>query len=156
MEALMSRIEKVAEKIVPVMMKKFPAEKLIKEDGDNNDKFGTLCCVYRHSEDSMEDGWVKSLKYDVIRMLIRGSDYSHALCLHVCDGCSEFHVYSKKGWLSFCAEQGSLIITCGDQVQVITRFFSIILLELNTILYIKNNIFSVYFDIEILNFLICI
>jgi hypothetical protein len=37
----------------------------------------------------------------VIRMLIRGTDFSHALCLHVCDGASEFHVSSKKGWVSF-------------------------------------------------------
>lgn len=54
----------------------------------------------------------------VIRMLIRGTDFSHALCLHVCDGASEFHVYSKKGWVSFNPDKGALIITAGDQIQV--------------------------------------
>ncbi|XP_028783606.1 1-aminocyclopropane-1-carboxylate oxidase 4-like [Neltuma alba] len=120
MEALMSSIEKVAEKILPVMLKNFPGKLLAPSGGSDHQghEFGTLCCVYKHSQDSMADGWANSLKYDVIRMLIRGSDYSHALCLHVCDGCSEFHVYSKKGWLSFCPEQGALIITAGDQIQV--------------------------------------
>ncbi|XP_054785003.1 1-aminocyclopropane-1-carboxylate oxidase 1 [Prosopis cineraria] len=115
MEALMSGIEKVAEKILPVMLKNFPGE--LVTGGTDDEEFGTVCCVYKHSQDSMAEGWANSLKYDVIRMLIRGTDYSHALCLHVCDGCSEFHVYSKKGWLSFCPEQGALIITVGDQIQ---------------------------------------
>lgn len=124
----MSSIEKVAEKILPVILKNFPG----KFTGgtnmtDHGHEVGTLCCVYKHSQDSMEDRWANSLKYDVIRMLIRGTDYSHALCLHVCDGSSEFHVYSKKGWLSFCPEEGALIITGGDQIQVHIQFFSTLL-----------------------------
>ncbi|KAK4267407.1 hypothetical protein QN277_024193 [Acacia crassicarpa] len=122
MEAVMSSIEKVADRIVAMIMKNLAGGKVVTGGGDSSDhghEFGTLCCVYKHSEDSLADRWVNSLKYDVIRMLIRGTDYSHALCLHVCDGCSEFHVYSKKGWLSFCPdEQDALIVTCGDQIQV--------------------------------------
>lgn len=112
MEILRSRVEKVAEKILAVMLKNVGGE--LASDG-----VGTLCCVHKHGRDNVgSDRWVDSLRYDVIRMLIRGTDYSHSLCLHVCDGSSEFHVYSRKSWLSFCPEQGALIITAGDQFQV--------------------------------------
>ncbi|KAF7814225.1 1-aminocyclopropane-1-carboxylate oxidase [Senna tora] len=116
METLMSCIEKVAEKILPLISRNFPG----KFTGGGDEEVGTVCCVYKHRHEGgkEEDRWADSLKYDVIKMLIRGSDYSHALCLHVCDGCSEFHVYSKKGWFSFCPEEGALIITFGDQIQV--------------------------------------
>lgn len=125
METLMSSIERVAEKILPVILKTFPGKFTGATDTTyHGHEHGTLCCIYNHSKDSMEDRWVNTLKYDVIRMLIRGTDYSHALCLHVCDGSSEFHVYSKKGWLSFCPEAGALIITGGDQIQVHFQFFS--------------------------------
>ncbi|CAN4089014.1 unnamed protein product [Withania somnifera] len=50
-------------------------------------------------------------------MFIRGSEFPHALCLHVSNGCSEFHVYSKKGWVSFQPDKDSLIITNGDLLQ---------------------------------------
>ncbi|KAJ6715279.1 2-OXOGLUTARATE (2OG) AND FE(II)-DEPENDENT OXYGENASE SUPERFAMILY PROTEIN-RELATED [Salix viminalis] len=60
----------------------------------------------------------RSLGYDVMRMLIRGTDYSHALCFHLCDGSSEFHVYSRKGWVSFCPDKDALIVTVGDRTQV--------------------------------------
>ncbi|CAJ2663826.1 flavanone 3-dioxygenase 2 isoform X2 [Trifolium pratense] len=33
---------------------------------------------------------------------------------------TKFHVYSKKSWLSFCPEQGALVITAGDQIQVLS------------------------------------
>lgn len=131
METLTSSIEKIAEKILPVILRNFPGKftggvNMMMSDHHHRHEIGTLCCVYKHSQDSKEDDrWANSLRYDVIRMLIRGTDYSHALCLHVCDGSSEFHVYSKKGWISFCPEQGALIITCGDQIQVlIIQFFS--------------------------------
>lgn len=115
----MLRIETVAEKILPVIAKNIPRN--FAGDADmvhHGHDLGTLCCVYKHRRDNTADRWANSLKYDVIRMLIRGTDYSHSLCLHVCDGSSEFHVYSKKSWLSFCPEEGALIITGGDQTQV--------------------------------------
>jgi len=124
METLQSRVEKVAEKILAIILKN--VTKKLASDGDiigHENEVGILCCIYKHYRDiNRNDHWVDSLKYDVIRMLIRGTDYSHSLCLHVCDGSSEFHVYSKKSWLSFCPEQGALVITAGDQIQVILHF----------------------------------
>ena len=40
---------------------------------------------------------------------------------HICDGSSKFHVYSKKGWVSFCPDKDVLIITVGDQTQVLQK-----------------------------------
>uniref|UniRef100_A0A7N0VCV2 Uncharacterized protein n=1 Tax=Kalanchoe fedtschenkoi TaxID=63787 RepID=A0A7N0VCV2_KALFE len=65
------------------------------------------------------DDWARALRYDAIRMLIRGSDYSHALGVHICDGCSEFRIYSMKGWASFVPQKNSLVVTLGDQIQVL-------------------------------------
>ncbi|TKY48210.1 1-aminocyclopropane-1-carboxylate oxidase [Spatholobus suberectus] len=119
MDTLLSRIEKVAEKILPVIFEDSP-KKFAPVDMIRGHERGTLCCVYKHNPDNMQGQCANSLKYDVIRMLIRGNDYSHSLCLHVCDGSSEFQVYSKKGWLSFFPEKGALVITCGDQTQILT------------------------------------
>jgi len=41
--------------------------------------------------------------------------------LHICDGSSQFHVYSKKGWVSFCPDKDALIVTVGDQTQVLQK-----------------------------------
>ncbi|XP_057736240.1 1-aminocyclopropane-1-carboxylate oxidase 1 [Arachis stenosperma] len=119
MEKLMLRIETVAEKILPVILEKIP-RKIEVDDMDlvhHGHDVGTVCCIYKHCRDNREDQWPNSLKYDVIRMLIRGTDYSHSLGFHVCDGSTEFHVYSKKSWLSFCPEEGAIIITGGDETQ---------------------------------------
>jgi hypothetical protein len=40
---------------------------------------------------------------------------------HICDGSSQFHVYSKKGWVSFCPDKDVLIVTIGDQTQVLQK-----------------------------------
>ncbi|XP_027337302.1 1-aminocyclopropane-1-carboxylate oxidase [Abrus precatorius] len=124
MEMVMSRIEMVAMKILGGILKDDPIELEgdVADMGDHihGHELGTLCCVSKHCRDNANDRWANSLKYDVIRMLIRGIDYSHSLCLHVCNGSSEFHVYSKKSWLSFCPEEGALIITVGDQTQILS------------------------------------
>ncbi|XP_020228412.1 probable flavonol synthase 4 [Cajanus cajan] len=111
MEKVMSRIEMVAMKMLPVILK----------NGITDTEFvgGNTCCVYKHRRDN-SDRWANSLKYDVIRMLIRGTDYSHSLCFHVCNASSQFHLYSKKSWLSFCPHQGALIVTAGDQTQILS------------------------------------
>ncbi|TKY64447.1 Gibberellin 2-beta-dioxygenase 2 [Spatholobus suberectus] len=114
MEKLMSRIEMVGTKVLPVILKNGTIEFV------GGHEVGTLCCVYKHRRDNTSDRWANSLKYDVIRMLIRGTDYSHSLCFHVCNDSSQFHVYSKKSWLSFCPQQGALIVTAGDQTQVLS------------------------------------
>ncbi|KAJ7963068.1 1-aminocyclopropane-1-carboxylate oxidase 3 [Quillaja saponaria] len=122
METLLLSIEKVAEKISQLLLKNYAGKSInyVSDMIQQGHEVGTICCVYKHNRDNLADRWANSLKYDVIRMLIRGTDYSHALCLHVSDGFSEFHVYSKKGWLSFCPDKGALIITGGDQIQVLS------------------------------------
>ncbi|KDP40867.1 hypothetical protein JCGZ_24866 [Jatropha curcas] len=118
MEALVSDMENVAEKILQVINEN-SQRKTINMEG--LDHVGSLCYLYRHrSRNIPEDRWASSLGYDVIRMLIRGTDYSHALCLHTCDGSSEFHVYSKKGWISFCPEKDAIVVTVGDQTQALS------------------------------------
>ncbi|KAG5021366.1 hypothetical protein JHK85_017708 [Glycine max] len=110
-EKLKSRIEMVGRKMLPVILEKGRIEFV-----GGHDEVGTLCCVYKHRRDNSVSS---SLKYDVIRMLIRGTDYSHSLCFHVCNGSSHFHLYSKKTWLSFCPQPAALIVTAGDQTQEI-------------------------------------
>ncbi|KAK7381686.1 hypothetical protein VNO80_00232 [Phaseolus coccineus] len=114
MEKLMSCIEMVAMKMLAVILKKKSVE-----IADGHEK-GNVCCIYKHGGDNSRDAWANSLKYEVIRMLIRGTEYSHSLCFHVCNGSSQFHVYSKKSWLSFCPEPGALIVTAGDQIQILS------------------------------------
>ncbi|KAI4329207.1 hypothetical protein L6164_021497 [Bauhinia variegata] len=120
METLCSSIDKVAHKILLVISKHFARNSPSVNDMSQGHEMGTVCCVYKQSLENVAERWANSLRYDVIRMLIRGTDYSHALCLHVCDGSSEFHVYSKKGWLSFYPEKGALIVTVGDQIQTLS------------------------------------
>ncbi|KAE8674126.1 pliceosome associated family protein [Hibiscus syriacus] len=115
METLLSDIEKVAEKILGIISQSFPP-KTGYENGMIEGQ-GAICHLYKHNRAEKCSG---TLRYDVIRMLIKGFDYSHALCLHACDGLSEFHVYSKKGWVSFCPDKDALVITVGDQTQALS------------------------------------
>lgn len=115
----MTDIEKVSGKILPSLLKNSQTKFVYgNDDMVQGKELGTVCCLYRHSQNVLEDEWDSSLRYDVIKMLIRGTDYSHALCLHLCDGSSEFHVYSKKGWVSFTPDKNALVVTTGDQIQV--------------------------------------
>ncbi|KAI6690083.1 hypothetical protein NL676_026911 [Syzygium grande] len=126
MAELQSHVEKIAERVMTVLREKCLNESASGNDGLKGEgcagaSIGTVCCILKHSKNVLDDDrWASSLRYDVIRMLIRGADYSHALCLHMCDGASEFHVYSKKGWVSFCPDKHSLIITVGDQFQTLS------------------------------------
>ncbi|KAL7616568.1 gibberellin 3-beta-dioxygenase 4 [Lactuca sativa] len=122
MENLMSEIEKISE----ILLKLFigsATPKLSFDDFETKEKEidGSICYIYKHHQNSdsvsNDDQYMESLRYDVIRMLIRGSEHSHTLCFHVCDGSSEFHVYSKKGWVSFLPDKNALVITIGDQLQ---------------------------------------
>ncbi|XP_011003702.1 PREDICTED: flavonol synthase/flavanone 3-hydroxylase-like [Populus euphratica] len=119
METLSSDIEKVARKILHILHENCPRKSMYGNDMmQRQDLIGSVCCLYKHGRNFLADQWASSLGYDVMRMLIRGTDYSHALCLHTCDGSSEFHVYSKKGWVSFCPDKDALIVTVGDRTQV--------------------------------------
>ncbi|GMI93777.1 downstream target of AGL15-4 [Hibiscus trionum] len=117
-ETLLSEIEKVAEKILGIIRQSFPPRTGY-ENGmiEGQGAIGSRCHLYKHNRAEKCNG---TLRYDVIRMLIKGFDYSHALSLHVCDGSSEFHVYSKKGWVSFCPDKDALVITVGDQTQALS------------------------------------
>ncbi|CAK9174557.1 unnamed protein product [Ilex paraguariensis] len=120
MEKLSSVMEKMAEQILLVLQNN-SARKSTYKHGTVHDQehVGSLCYLYKHCRNILGDQCiVSSLRYDVIRMLIRGSSESHALCFHLCDGSSEFHVYSKKGWVSFCPDENAIVITFGDQLQV--------------------------------------
>ncbi|KAK7389583.1 hypothetical protein VNO78_24739 [Psophocarpus tetragonolobus] len=106
MEKLMGRIEMVGREMEGVILEK---------EGSVG---GSVCCVYKQNKNGNMNGcW----KYDVIRMLIRGADYSHSFCFHICNGSSLFHVYSKKTWLSFSPHPAALLVTAGDQTQIFTR-----------------------------------
>ncbi|KAB1218510.1 putative flavonol synthase 4 [Morella rubra] len=115
METLLSEIEMVAEKILLALWGNSQIKSSFGNDMFREQELGSVCCLYKHSRNVPADQW-----YDVIRMLIRGTDYFHALCLHICDGSTEFHIYSKKGWVSFGPEKGALIITVGDQIQALS------------------------------------
>ncbi|KAB2037270.1 hypothetical protein ES319_D03G062800v1 [Gossypium barbadense] len=122
METLVAEMEKVAEKILTVFREIYQEktgrcekEKMEEEDGN-----GWACYVYKHGGNVSAEKWRSCLRYDVMKMLIGGMDYSHTLCLHICDGSSEFHVYSKKGWVSFCPHKHALVVTVGDQTQALS------------------------------------
>ncbi|KAF4362151.1 S-norcoclaurine synthase 1 [Cannabis sativa] len=124
MEILLSKISMVAEKVFSIIITKNPQRKNLMF-GIGNDIVwqgheitGTLCCLYKNSQSyGNDDSSAESVRHEVIRMLLRRNDHSHALTLHFCGGTSEFHVYSKKGWLSFIPHKDALVITIGDQLQ---------------------------------------
>lgn len=137
MEKLLPRIEEVGRKILSFLMQQNSTKTKETEAEEETENYGepssyanvnSICYLHKHNSRSKviltEDHHhhhqsVNSLRYDVIRMLIRGSEFPHALCLHFCNGAEEFHVYSKKGWVSFHPNSDSLVITIGDKLQVI-------------------------------------
>ncbi|GFQ05663.1 hypothetical protein PHJA_002710400 [Phtheirospermum japonicum] len=110
MEKLHGEIEEVGSKILQ-FLEQHSTKRPWPEN--NSPEAAKFCYIQKHSRKTEDE----SLRYDVIRMLIRGSEFAHALCLHVCSGSTDFHVYSKKGWLSFCPTQHSILITIGDKLQ---------------------------------------
>ncbi|KAG8380014.1 hypothetical protein BUALT_Bualt07G0149500 [Buddleja alternifolia] len=120
MEELSRQIEEIAEKIL-LFLQQHSVKKLCPENGssEGQELAGKLCYIQKHCRKTDRgDRSENSLRYDVIRMLIRGSEFGHALCLHICSGSTDFHVYSKKGWVSFCPNEDSIVITVGDKLQV--------------------------------------
>ncbi|KAK2971135.1 hypothetical protein RJ640_008559 [Escallonia rubra] len=120
MERLLMAIENVAGSLLQVLQqinqRRWTINKNVTMQEEELD--GPICHLYKHCRNMpTDDQSTSSLKYDVIRTLVRGSEYSHALCLHVCRGSSEFHVYSKKGWVSFHPDEDALVITIGDKLQ---------------------------------------
>jgi hypothetical protein len=116
METLLLGIEHVGEQILGFLLQQSSLQTT--HEIEDREYGLPICYLHRHSGVTTEDQSVNSLRYDVIRMLIRGSEFPHALCLHLCNGAEEFHVYSKKGWISFHPDRDSLVITIGDKLQV--------------------------------------
>ncbi|KAK9069737.1 hypothetical protein SSX86_010131 [Deinandra increscens subsp. villosa] len=122
MENLMSEIENISEILLKFFHDSSPPKPRFPDDGaTEKESAGSICYIYKHCPNTdtvpNDDQYTDSLRYDVIRMLIRGSEHSHTLCFHVCDGASEFHVYSKKGWVSFSPDESAMVVTIGDQLQ---------------------------------------
>ncbi|KAI3803386.1 hypothetical protein L1987_31537 [Smallanthus sonchifolius] len=120
LEIFTSEIEKICGIILKILLQNTPGITVFDDDkASEKETAGSVCYFYRHRQDpnaiTTENYSTNSLRYDMIRMLIRGSEHSHTLGLHVCNG-SEFHVYSKKGWVSFCPEKDALVITIGDHL----------------------------------------
>ncbi|XP_051147772.1 leucoanthocyanidin dioxygenase [Andrographis paniculata] len=92
------------------------------EEGSGSENV-CCCSVQKHQKRRVEEEEgegemnVNAVRYDVIRMLISGGEFPHALCLHLCSGAADFHVYSRKGWISFSPDQDSLVVTIGDMMQ---------------------------------------
>ncbi|XP_010267165.1 PREDICTED: 1-aminocyclopropane-1-carboxylate oxidase 5 [Nelumbo nucifera] len=117
MKNLSKEVEKVANKVFLHMLSESTLiRRAEKEEGQ--EFCDSMTCIYKHRRNIPAARCISSLKSDVIRMLIRGSDYSHALCVHICEGSSEFHVYSKKGWMSFSPNKDAIVVTVGDRIQV--------------------------------------
>ncbi|CAI9757628.1 unnamed protein product [Fraxinus pennsylvanica] len=116
MENLLPKIEEMASRIL-LFLQNNSSRKFSDITMENQEITGSICYIYKHCKKMDGDECADSLKYDVIRMLIKGSEFPHALCLHLCSGSTEFHVYSKKGWASFRPDEGAIVITVGDQLQ---------------------------------------
>ncbi|KAL1199387.1 hypothetical protein V5N11_015769 [Cardamine amara subsp. amara] len=84
-------------------------EKLGGRKQDDEEEGVGVCYVKKHNINSKN----KSKEEEAIRMLIRGYDETHSLCLNFCH--AEFHVYSKRGWVSFSPQPDALVVTVGDQ-----------------------------------------
>ena len=120
---LSSEIRKAGEKFIKILERIYNRNWKYEEQGrrKEQEQIGSICYLYKHCHnlpENQNEGGSSSLKYEVIRMLIRGSEYPHALCFHICHGSSEFHLYSKKGWLTFSPDKDALVVTVGDQLQV--------------------------------------
>lgn len=120
-------LEKIASKLLQILLENMPPV-IRRKDGEEEEEeeeekertmvAAPVLCIYKHGRNIPSEEWVSFMQSDIIRMLIRRTDYSHALCLHLCDGASEFHVYSKRGWMSFCPSRDAIVVTVGDQIQV--------------------------------------
>lgn len=82
------------------------------QDEEEEEEEGVgVCYVKKHNNSQIESqGWEEE---EAIRMLIRGYDERHSLCLSFCH--AEFHVYSKRGWFSFSPRPDAVVVTVGDQ-----------------------------------------
>ncbi|XP_038882380.1 uncharacterized protein LOC120073645 [Benincasa hispida] len=117
MEWMTQLTEKVGEKILEILVEN-SGGKVEKKDVILG--HGSVWCVYKQKKQRMNwnDELENCFKHDVIRMLIRGTDFSHAFCFHFCHGSSPlFHVYTKRGWVSFVPDESAIVVTVGNHIQ---------------------------------------
>ncbi|XP_010915495.1 protein LATERAL BRANCHING OXIDOREDUCTASE 1 [Elaeis guineensis] len=74
---------------------------------------GSILCLHKHRRNDLDGG----LKNEVLRMAVRSLDCLHSFCMHFCEGASEFHIYSKRGWFQFYPGKEAIIITIGNQIK---------------------------------------
>ncbi|XP_010430067.1 PREDICTED: uncharacterized protein LOC104714409 [Camelina sativa] len=80
------------------------------QDEEEEEEEGVgVCYVKKHDIKSSKH----ESKEEAIRMLIRGYDERHSLCLNFCH--AEFHLYSKRGWVSFFPRPDAVVVTLGDE-----------------------------------------
>ncbi|CAA7025775.1 unnamed protein product [Microthlaspi erraticum] len=95
-----------AERIGKAMREKLGGRRQEEEEGVR------VCYVKKHNSKKESKGWEEE---EAIRMLIRGYEERHSLCLSFCHADAEFHVYSKRGWVSFSPRPDAVVVTLGDQ-----------------------------------------
>eukprot|EP00268_Persea_americana_P019344 TRINITY_DN1990_c0_g2_i1.p1 TRINITY_DN1990_c0_g2~~TRINITY_DN1990_c0_g2_i1.p1 ORF type:complete len:384 (-),score=49.41 TRINITY_DN1990_c0_g2_i1:684-1835(-) len=124
-ESLCMTLEQIASKLLQILLENMPpgsCKEMVSSEEEEEEEGGgaavaPVLCIYKHGRNIPSGKWVSFMQSDIIRMMIQRSDYSHALCLHLCDAASEFHVYSKRGWMSFCPSRDAIVVTVGDQIQ---------------------------------------
>lgn len=120
MKKLSKQMEEVGKRVL-LFLQRHSSKNSLSENvsTEEQERTGKVCYIQKHGRKMSNEESENSLRYDVIRMLISGSEFPHALSLHVWNGTSDFHVYSKKGWVSFTPHQNSIVVTVGDKLQVI-------------------------------------
>ncbi|EOA35512.1 hypothetical protein CARUB_v10020719mg [Capsella rubella] len=68
-----------------------------------------VCYVKKHDNINSKN----ESREEAMRIMIRGYDERHSLCLNFCH--AEFHVYSKRGWVSFSPRPDAVVVTVGDE-----------------------------------------
>ncbi|KAL5729032.1 hypothetical protein ACHQM5_002040 [Ranunculus cassubicifolius] len=119
MEILSTDIENIAQQVLSSFFEHAQIQSPRVDDISYKQELSNMVCyLHKHHKYTSVRKCDASLKLDFIRMLIRGtSGCSHSMCVHVCDSSSEFHVYSKKGWISFTPSRDAIVMTIGDQIQ---------------------------------------
>ncbi|XP_031488574.1 flavonol synthase/flavanone 3-hydroxylase [Nymphaea colorata] len=123
LKRLSKETEGIARKILQVLherasRKRVPSEPLAAAEEEKG-TVRPVFCFYKHHFESQDGQQLQGdhLHTDVLRLLVRRSDFSHTLCINFpCDS-SEFRIYSKKGWTSFVPKKEAIIFTIGDQIQ---------------------------------------
>lgn len=136
MKKLSRQMEEVGKRVL-LFLHHHSSKNSLPENGspEEQERTGKVCYIQKHGRKMSSEESENSLRYDVIRMLIKGSEFPHALSLHVLNGTTDFHVYSKKGWVSFTPHQNSIVVTVGDKLQVI--FWYIIQLLLLVLFFMR-------------------